>query len=77
MWRLAPLCLVAALALAMVIGLVKLSQVAESPDTNHQQVLPTEIVDRPLIPWIDSTRLELDDVQLSIDELDRRTQLPF
>jgi serine/threonine protein kinase len=69
--------LIAALALAMVIGLVKLSQVTESPNTNHQQVPPIEIVDRPLIPWNDSTRLELDDVQLSIDELDRRTQLPF
>jgi serine/threonine protein kinase len=69
--------LIAALALAMVIGLVKLSQVTESPNTNHQQVPPIEIVDRPLIPWNDSARPDLDDVQLSIDELDRRTQLPF
>ncbi len=65
------------LALAIVIGFTQLSQINPSPNAINPPVPPAEIIDQPVMHWDDTTQQELDDMQISIDELELRTSVPF
>ena len=75
--RMRNVAIIAALGLAIVLGLASWMQFKQSPETTQPQAPSPVVVEQPSIPWQDTTRSEIDDAMNSIEELDLRTRLPF